>query len=174
MPELPKRKQIRLKDYDYSQNGYYFITICTQGRKCVLCEIVGAGFHARLFPNFHATPNVELKHIGKEIQNTIQYINDNYNYVKIDNYIIMPNHIHLIIILQNPQMGGHGNPPLQNVVGQLKSFTTKKYNNVLWQRGYYEHIIRNEQEYLKICEYIENNPQKWEEDKYWTIYIMVD
>ena len=169
MQELPKRKQIRLRDYDYSQNGYYFVTICTQNRKCVLCEIVGGGFHA--------APNVELKHIGNEIQNTIQYINDNYNCVKIDNYVIMPNHIHLIIVLQNkemgghgnPQMGGHGNPPLQNVVGQLKSFTTKKYDNTLWQRGYYEHIIRNEQEYQKIYEYIENNPLKWADDKYYSM-----
>ena len=65
-------------------------------------------------------------------------------------------------------MGGRGNPPLQNVVGQLKSFTTKKYGKVFWQRSFYEHIIRNKNEYKNIWNYIDNNPYKWFDDEYYT------
>lgn len=152
--ELPKRKPTRLKGYDYSQNGAYFITICTNNRKCILSNIVGEGLCA--------LPKNTLTYIGKEIEKTIQYINDNYNNVSIDKYVIMPNHIHLIIILDDS--GGHRNPPLQNIIGQLKSYTTNKYGNSLWQRSYHDHIIRGEKDYQKIWEYIDTNPIKWELD----------
>ena len=86
----------------------------------------------------------------------------------------MPNHIHFIIILKNSQLGGRGNPPLHRIVGQFKSYTNKIYNDlnktkklILWQRNYYEHIIRNEREYQEIFEYIQINPLKWKEDKYY-------
>lgn len=78
----------------------------------------------------------------------------------------MPNHIHLIVVL-NAKSGGCGNPPLQNIVGQFKSYTTKKYGTQLWQRSYHDHIIRNETDYMNILQYIENNPLKWCDDKYY-------
>ena len=156
-----KRKNISLKEYDYSQNGGYFVTVCTQKRRNILSRInVGEGFHP--------LPVIELSEIGKEIENTINFINENYNNVFIDKYVIMPNHIHLIIFLGYENTGGHGNPPLQNVVGQLKSFTTKKYGKVFWQRSFYEHIVRNENEYKNIWEYIDTNPYKWSDDEYYT------
>ncbi len=96
--------------------------------------------------------------IGKEIEKSIQFINDNYNGIKINKYVIMPNHIHLIIILN--ESGGRGNPPLQNVIGQLKSYTTKKYKDILWQRSFHDHIIRGEQDYKKIRAYIDTNVLK--------------
>lgn len=79
----------------------------------------------------------------------------------------MPNHIHLIVILDN-QTGGRGNSPLQNVIGQLKSYTTKKYGKQLWQRSYYDHIIRNEDDYLNVWEYVNSNALKWAEDEFYT------
>ena len=114
--ELPKRKPNRLKEFDYSTNGAYFITICVKDRKCVLGKIVGEGLCA--------LPKIELTEIGNEVASSIEYINNNYSNVFIDKYIVMPNHIHLIIILNN-QTGGRGNPPLPNIIGNLKSFTTK-------------------------------------------------
>lgn len=166
MDQLPKRKDIRLKNYDYSQAGYYFITICTKDRCKLLSDIVGCGFHA--------APKVDLSPIGNEIMKSIDFISNQAPFVKVDKYIIMPNHIHLIIILQPQKPGGHGNPPLPKIVGQLKSYTNKRYNElnktkdlILWQRNYYEHIIRSQQEYEEIYEYIEMNPIKWEEDKYY-------
>ena len=78
----------------------------------------------------------------------------------------MPNHIHLLIEINN-QTGGHGDPPLQSIIGQLKSYTTHKYGKQLWQRSYYDHIIRNEEDYLNVWEYINSNAQKWTGDKYY-------
>ena len=157
--DFKNRRHLRLNNYDYSNNGAYFITVCTQGRRNILSRIiVGEGFHP--------LPVIELSEIGKEIENTTNFINENYNNVFIDKYVIMPNHIHLIIFLGYENTGGHGNPPLQKIVGQLKSFTTKKYGKILWQRSYYDHIIRNENEYAEIWNYIDSNPYKWLEDEY--------
>ena len=159
--DFKNRKQLRLNNYNYSNNGAYFITVCTQGRCNILSRIiVGEGFHP--------LPIVELTKIGIEIENTINFINDNYRNVFIEKYVIMPNHIHLILYLGYENLGGHGNPPLQKIVGQLKSFTTKKYGKILWQRSYYDHIIRNENEYAEIWSYIDSNPSKWLEDEYFT------
>ena len=152
--DLPKRKPIRLNGYDYSEPGAYFVTICTKNRECILGNIVGEGLCA--------LPQNELTHIGRETEKTIRYINDNYNNVSIDKYVIMPNHIHLIVVLNDS--GGHGNPPLQNVIGQLKSYTTNKFGDILWQRSYHDHIIRGERDYWKIWEYIDTNVIKWKTD----------
>lgn len=108
--ELIKRKPNRLKGFDYSTNGAYFVTICTKDRKCILSRIVGEGLCA--------LPQNKLTPIGIEVEKSIRYINKNYNNVLIDKYIIMPNHIHLIVVL-NSKLGGRGNPPLQNVIGNL-------------------------------------------------------
>ena len=157
--KLPKRKYNRLKYFDYSTNGAYFITICTKDKRCILSSIVGEGLRA--LPKNILTP------IGIEIEKSIEFINHNYDNVLINKHIIMPNHIHLIVIL-NTKAGGHGNPPLQNVIGQLKSYTTKIYGKQLWQCSYHDHIIRDEKDYLKIWEYINSNALKWSEDKYYT------
>ena len=151
---LPKRKPTRLKEYDYGTPGAYFVTICTHYRECILSNIVGEGLCA--------LPKNILTFIGKETEKSIQYINDNYINVKIDKYVIMPNHIHLIVILDDS--GGHRDPPLQNIIGQLKSYTTNKFGSVLWQRSFHDHIIRNEKDYQKIWEYIDTNQLKWKED----------
>ncbi len=161
--ELAKRKPTRLKGYDYSRNGAYFITICTKDRRCLLSEItVGEGLCA--LPQNILTP------VGKEIENSIQYIENNYAGVMIDKYVIMPNHIHLIVILENT--GGHRNPPLQNIIGQLKSYTTNKYGSTLWQRSYHDHIIRDESDYQKIWEYIDTNVLRWEKDCFYTPFYV--
>lgn len=166
MSELPRRKNIRLKDYDYSQSGYYFVTICTHERLNLLSNIVGGGFHA--------APQIELTEIGKEIVKSVEYLDNHIPNVGINNYVVMPNHVHLIITLDQLQEGGHGSPPLHKIVGQFKSYTNKIYNElnkaknlILWQRNYYDHIIRNDREYHEIYEYIENNPIKWELDEYY-------
>ena len=86
--------------------------------------------------------------------------------IVIDKYVIMPNHLHMIVILEDT--GGDGTPPLQNVIGQLKSFTTNKFNKTLWQRSFHDHIIRGEEDYQKIWEYIDTNPMKWEFDCFYT------
>ncbi len=163
MNELPKRKQIRLKYYDYSQNGYYFVTICIDKRRHIFGEIVGATLCGR--PN---NPD-------KMIEKWLLEIENKFKNVKIPIYVIMPNHIHCIV----EKTGDHAGSRQQDIVGWFKSMTTNEYiKNVkqnlylpfdgkLWQRGYYEHIIRNENEYIEICKYIDENPIKWESDKYY-------
>ena len=177
---LTKRKCNRLPDFDYSSNGYYFITICTAEKQKLLCNIVGEGLCALPICE---NPETILTNIGKAVDKSINYINENYCDTKVDKYIIMPNHIHLIIKKSGGHRdpphttgghrdphhttGGHRDPPLQSVIGRMKSYTTKIYGKELWQRSFYDHIIRDENDYLRICEYIENNPQKWSEDKYY-------
>ena len=156
--DLPKRKPTRLKEFDYSKQGVYFITICTHNRKNVLSDIiVGEGLCA--------LPKVRLTPIGELVNNAIIYIDENYNGVSVDKYVIMPNHIHLMIRIDSPS-GGDGTPPLQlyDIIGRFKSFTTNEYGNVLWQRSFHDHIIRNINDYSDIWNYIDLNPKKWSED----------
>ena len=153
--ELPNRKPTRLKNYNYSNNGYYFITICAHKKQKILSCIVGEGLCA--------LPSIKLTPIGEVVNESINYINNNYTNIFVDKYTIMPNHIHMII---SKQTGGHGDPPLQiyDIIGRFKSFTKNKYNATLWQRSFHDHIIRDENDYLKIWNYIDTNPQKWNED----------
>jgi len=156
---LPKRKPTRLKDYDYSSNGAYFITICTHNKQKILCNIVGEGLCA--------LPSIQLTAIGETVKSSIEYINEKYDNISVDKFVIMPNHIHLII---TKQTGGHGDPPLQvyDIIGRFKSFTDNKCSGTLWQRSFHDHIIRDEDDYLKIWNYIDTNPQKWHEDCFYT------
>ncbi len=163
---LISRKNIRLKDYDYTKAGYYFVTICTKDRKKILANIVGGGFHA--------APLIDLYPIGKEIIKSIEFIEKQNKNIYVDKYTIMPNHMHMIVVIDNAEPGGHGNPPLHKIVGTMKSFVNRRYNEIhntnnliLWQRGYFERIIRNEEEYMKTWEYIDTNHYKWENDKYY-------
>ena len=157
--DLPKRKPTRLKDYDYSSEGTYFVTICSKDKQKILCDIVGEGLCA--LPSINPTP------IGEIVKQSIEYIDNNYDCISVDKYVIMPNHIHLIVINQS---GGHGDPPLQvyDIIGRLKSFTDNKYDKQLWQRSFHDHIIRNEKDYLKIWNYIDINPQKLNDDCFYT------
>lgn len=174
-------KNIRLKSYDYSQSGYYFVTVCTNNRNNMLCDIVMvdlcdsvvSSLSDTVVAGLCACPDVVLTNIGSQVKTSILNIPILYKGVSIDQYVIMPNHIHIIVALS--QESRHGSLPLQDVIGRLKSFTTYKYNQlnkknglILWQRNFYEHVIRNEQALDEIREYIINNPLKWYEDKYYT------
>ena len=158
MKDLPVRKNTRLVDYDYSQAGYYFITICVNNKQKLLGQIVGATVPGR--------PIVELTELGKNVDAAIEYYMTN-RIVAIDKYVIMPNHIHLIIVIQ-PETGDRGRSPLQHIVRSLKSYVTKKAGFSPWQKSFHDHIIRNEAEYRRIWQYIDENPQRWNEDCYYT------
>ncbi|MBQ2704797.1 MAG: transposase [Clostridia bacterium] len=160
---LPIRKPTRLKDYDYSSAGAYFITICTHNRKNILSKIVGEG-----------SPLPQLTTNGKLAEEYVLKINEKYPCVKIDKYVIMPNHMHLILRIDND---GRGNPSptVSNVVGWLKYSITKQINrnhdtagNIIFQRSFHDHVIRDYDDYLKIWEYISTNPAKWQDDCFYT------
>ena len=158
MSDLPKRKNIRLKYYDYSQNGAYFITICTENKSHLFGEIVPSSVGA-------TCGRPLLSNIGIIVRSEIEKIPSVYSNVDIDNYVIMPNHIHMIMSLCSngrPQVA----PTISRIVKQFKGSITKKIGHSIWQRSYHDHVIRNEAEYQKIWEYIDTNPMKWEYDCY--------
>lgn len=155
--DLPQRKNNRLKEYDYSQNGAYFITLCTKDRKRILSEIVGEG-----------SPLPQLSEYGIVAEQWIKKISEKYQHISLDHYVIMPDHIHLLLMVENS--GGRGNPAptIGTIMGWLKYQITKNCNHInnsagesIFQRSYYDHVIRNEQDYYEIWEYIENNPKSW-------------
>ncbi len=155
---MQKRKNIRLKDYDYSTNGLYFITICTKDRKKILSKInVGV---APL-----GDPKIQLYNKGKIIKKYIENINKQQN-TGIIQYIIMPNHVHFILEININGSPKGATPTVPKIINSFKSLVTKEIGYSIWQRNYYEHIIRNEKELLKIYEYVQYNHYKWKDDIY--------
>ncbi|MEE1014146.1 MAG: transposase [Clostridia bacterium] len=152
--------------YGYSTPGAYFITICTHNRKCLFSNIVGA---------IHELPENKLTQYGKYVEQIIEILPDRFN-VSIPKYVIMPNHIHLIIeINNNNEKRAIRESPLQHhraiidkIAGFLKMNVSKKihnsYNEKIWQRSYHDHIIRGEKDYQKIWEYIDTNVVRWKKD----------
>lgn len=162
MDELPRRKNIRLKNHDYSKAGYYFITICSKDKKYIFRD-VGAVFDRQFESHYEKPP---LSNIGQIIESEINKINSIYENVEIDKYVIMPNHIHMIIILNNVNGQSKTAPTISRIMQQFKGSVSKQTGLSLWQKSFYDHIIRDEQEYQKIWNYIETNPLEWKNDKY--------
>ena len=162
---LPNRTQNRLENFDYSQNSAYFITICTKDRNRILSKIiVGTGVLD--------CPKIQLLDYGIIAEKYINQLNGFYNNISVDKYVIMPDHIHLIITVKNGQSGtpvptninskiDNKNSVIAKFVGTFKRFCNKEYGKNIWQPRYYDHVIRNQNDYNDIWEYIDNNPQKW-------------
>ena len=174
-PDIHHRHSIRLREYDYSEAGAYFVTVCTQDRECMFGEIVDG--------------EMKLNDAGRMVESTRDELTKHYPGVDVDAFITMPNHIHGILVFGN--FVGAGSPcphpdgttqkgavtaPLRRSLGQAVAYfkyqSTKSLNQFygtlglrLWQRNYYEHIIRNEDELNHIREYIENNPMQWALDE---------
>lgn len=145
---LPRRKRIRLKYYDYSACGMYFITICIKNRLDLLGKI-------------QDKHNIVLSAEGIIVEKELQKIEVLLTNVTIDEYIIMPNHIHMILIINENK-----NVSISRIIKQYKMRVSKKIGYSLWQKSFYEHIIRNEEEYFTIKQYIQNNIVNWKQDKY--------
>lgn len=182
-PQIYQRHSTHLKNYDYSSAGAYFVTICTQNRESLFGRIsVGAGPCAR--------PQMVLSDAGRMIADVWHQIPSHYPGNDVDEFVVMPNHVHGIVIVgagpcccpENKQRPHEiGQPrgvaptglPLPDVVHRFKTMTTKLYmdgvkqsgwqpfNGKLWQRGYYEHVIRDDDELKEIRQYILTNPLKW-------------
>ena len=154
------RKNLRLKDYDYTQQGLYFITICINNREKYFGDI--------------ANHILTLNNAGEMIARSWLELENQFPFIGFHEYIIMPNHFHGIIEIKD-QSPIH----LGDIIGAFKSITTNHYikgvhekewqsfEKRFWQRNYYEHVIRDEKSYLKLSEYIQNNPLKWEDDEFY-------
>jgi putative transposase len=149
----PRRHSLRLKGYDYSQAGAYFITVCTHRRVPLLGEVIEA--------------DVRLNDIGAIVNQSWVNLPNHYPGVELDSFIVMPNHVHGIIILSDEPDTPHGMP---EIVRGFKTFSARRSNEhrrtraALWQRGYYEHVIRDERALNHIRAYISNNPVRWTDD----------
>ena len=159
---MKTRKPARLKEYDYNTPGKYFITICVKDRKEILSEIiVGDGV-------LDVPQNILTKY-GEIADKYINQIGEFYEYINVDKYVIMPNHIHFILTIADWQKGTSRTPSPTNsavarFVSTFKRFCNREYGENIWQRSFNDHIIRGEKDYFEIWEYIDTNISKWEDD----------
>jgi len=154
------RKSIRLKGYDYAKAGLYFVTICVQNKQCIFGNIYNDSMH--------------LNKAGEMIEKWYKELENKFNDIKCYDFVIMPNHIHVIIKNESSE---HTGSPLHEVIKWLKTMTTNEYirhvksdnwlpfDGKLWQRNYYEHIIRDQESYNEISYYIKTNPSQWNQDQ---------
>ena len=165
--EKHHRRSIRLPGYNYTQPGAYFVTVCAHGRECLFGEIVDA--------------KMALNQYGRVVARCWEQLNREYARVKLDRWVVMPNHLHGIIAIDVIGRGGSRTAPttdmdepkpLGRLVGSFKTVSTKQINilrgtpsTLLWQRNYYERIIRDDDELDRIRCYIEDNPAMWEMDR---------
>ncbi len=165
-PKIHHRRSIRLKGYDYSQAGAYFVTIVTWQREMLFGDIVNG--------------EMVLNDFGKIVFEKWQWLETQYEYVELGTWVIMPNHFHGILVIHDDGRGDSRiaptppikHKPLGGLIGAFKTVSTKQINllrdtegQIVWQRNYYEHVIRNEPEMDRISRYIESNPLRWADDK---------
>ena len=156
--ELPTRKQSRLAQYDYRTPNAYFITICTNNRRNLFWNDVGA--------IIDRPENVPLTRLGEVAQQSIRDISSHYPAITVDHSVIMPNHIHLLLQIHTDANGRSMiAPTISTVVRLMKGTVYKQAGFAVWQKGFYDHVIRNDNDYRDIWNYIEGNPSKWAEDK---------
>ncbi len=199
---MKDRKANRLREYDYSQAGCYFVTVCVQDRKCLFGEIIEG--------------EMVLNEAGKMVARWWDETENKFPHVELDEYVLMPNHLHGIVVIvgsdiyvchlcvrperedrksnehrqakrqrqkeiqqgEDQSEGGHTGPPLQEIIQWVKMMTTNEYINEvksgrfppfekrIWQRSFYDHVIRDDDDLGRVREYIRNNPLKWALDEY--------
>ena len=174
--ETKNRKATRFKEYDYSCDGVYFLTICSKDKKPIFSKIV-------VDENITASrdfvgdgvldvPKVVLFKHGKIIRKYLEQIGNHYDYLNIDKYVVMPNHIHILLSVSNCGTSRTPSPTNNTIsafVSTFKRFVNKEIGENIFQRSFHDHIIRNGQDYIEHYSYIENNPAKWEFDELYII-----
>lgn len=160
--ELPKRKALRLTKYNYSSSGTYFITICVKDKSRILSDIIK--------PAQGGGVQIILTKIGKTVEKYL-LSSGKIPGVFVDRYVIMPDHIHAIIIVHSGNESDicngrskartNTNEKLPHIVSTFKRLCTKEIGYSIFQRGYYEHIVRGKEDYETISEYIRDNPKRW-------------
>ena len=157
---FPQRKVNRLKDWNYSEKGTYFVTVCARNKQHIFGRIKHVGAD-----NIRPEEMIELSEIGKIIDKAIKNIGDIYKSVYVEKYVIMPNHIHILYSIKSENNGRIISAPTRSVIiGQMKRYVSKQAGEPVWQKSFYDHVIRNQKSYEQIWQYIENDPLKWDED----------
>ncbi len=155
------RKNNRIQGFDYSQNGSYFITICTAERAKVLSRII----MCKPLPGGQEHASPELLPFGRIADKYIQNLKSFYSHITIDKYVIMPDHIHFLISIHHCPTDrltpDTRSSEIARFIGTFKRFCNKEYGKNIWQARFYDHVIRNEQDYADAWEYIDTNPFQW-------------
>lgn len=172
--ELPKRRHPRLKNFDYSSNGYYFVTLCCKNMQCFFGNIthnVGRGLAPA--ERQYQDSVISLSVYGQIAEDQLFALEKRYDFVKIDKFVIMPNHIHAIIILDS-SAGASPRPTLSDIICAYKSLTTRSCNIItkctgrqIFQNSFYDRVITNEEGYIEVWRYIDENLRKWQNDEYY-------
>ena len=175
-PEFYRRKSLRLKEFNYANPGAYYVTICAYRQKCIFGKIKNEACNK--------------SDIGEIVVKEWEKLPLRFQNIRLDAFVVMPNHLHGVLWIMDPETENRQNqiasaedklvrlPTLGKIIGAYKSLVVheclKRYKEQnaemgkIWQQNYYEHIIRNEEDYLRIIEYIQNNPLKWELDRLYT------
>ena len=160
--KFPHRKPNRLPCFNYNTPGAYFLTVCTENKLPILSRIVGGGALD--------APQVHLTKIGQTVQKYITSGNRIHG-ITVDKYVIMPNHIHLILLVDGQYAADASIPAnsmIPHFISALKRFCHRDVGKKFFQRSYYDHVIRNKEDYLMIWQYIDNNPARWQEDRFYS------
>ena len=164
---VPNRKLQRLRDYDYSTPGTYFVTICSYEKKCIFGKITPA--------NSIGEARIRYSHIGEIAKDCLLQVEKHFPNCRVDHWVIMPNHIHMLLSIDD-QVQRTDPVPVANVshiIGTFKAAVTRTVGNAymhsgkLWQTSFYDHIVRNDEDYQNIWNYIGGNPSKWLEDRFY-------
>ena len=156
--EMSYRKKNRLENYDYSTIGAYFVTVCTKQRKNHFWQSVGV--------TIGRPQDVRLSEYGKVVDSAIKNIPMVYPAVSVDSYVIMPDHIHMLLIISGDEQGRPMvAPTVSRIVQQMKGYVTKRIGESIWQKLFYDHVIRNTKDYEEHLKYIYDNPEKTQFNK---------
>lgn len=164
---MKNRKRNRMLGYDYSQNNLYFVTICVHDRICCFGAVLPADN-----PN-HSIPKMHLNEFGEIAHQQWEWLANQYSYVVLHSFIVMPNHVHAVLEI-NSNLATDKSIKIKSVsglIGAYKTTTSKQIHltgndKFAWQRSFYDHIIRDDAAYARISHYIEANPEKWEKDTF--------
>ena len=163
---METRKPNRLPNYDYRQNGAYFVTICTKNKSRILWSKTDEDFvgEAISLPQYaHG-----LSIYGQIVYDAIANISAHYTGILVDKFVVMPNHVHIILVITENDGRIISAPTLSTIVGQMKRFVSKQIGQSIWQRSFHDHVIRCEDDYLRIWQYIDTNPATWKTDCFYT------
>ena len=177
---MKNRKRNRMAGFDYTSNHVYFVTVCVQNRLCCFGSVISEGAGRDLSvqnphdKNPHDSPQnykMQLNQFGLIVEEKINWLEQHYLYVEIHNYVVMPNHIHILLEINSTKISGLDVKikSLSSIIGALKTTSSKEIhlkglNDFSWQRSFHDHIVKNEPSYLNIDNYINLNAKNWYKD----------
>ena len=167
--KLPTRKNTRLQVFDYNIPTVYFVTICTKQKRPILSNIVGGDVLDAPQSDDINVAKVELLECGKLAEKYIRQLNDFYEDINVENYVIMPDHIHILLRVLDAEVGGASrtSPPTRQhsrvtmFVSTFKRFCNKEFGQNIWQRSFYDHVVRGVKDYEEHINYVVRNPMRW-------------